>query len=66
MYRGADMSKLEEEAKKIVEVLRLGWPPIAAKFSAKPAEDADSAKKLSICEAINVVRREKLVLNLSK
>jgi uncharacterized protein (DUF169 family) len=60
------MSKLEEEAKKIVEVLRLRWPPIAAKFSAKDEESGDSAKKLSICEAIDVARREKLVLNLSK
>jgi uncharacterized protein (DUF169 family) len=60
------VSKLEEETKKIVRILGLRWPPIAAKFSAKPAEGADSAKKLSMCEAINVVRREKLVLNLSK
>ena len=60
------MSRFEVEAKKMVEVLGLKWAPIAGKFSIDGEEIGDSARKLSICEAFDVVRHENLVLNLSK
>ncbi len=60
------MSRFEEEAKRMVEVLSLKWAPIAGKFSVNTDEIGDSTRKLSICEAFDVVRRENLVLNLSK
>jgi uncharacterized protein (DUF169 family) len=60
------MSRFEVEAEKIVRLLGLKWMPIAGKFSANPEERGDCSKKLSICEAFDVVRRENLVLTISK
>jgi uncharacterized protein (DUF169 family) len=60
------MSRFEVEARKMVEVLGLKWAPIAGKFSVDGEEIGDSARKLSVCEAFDVVRHENLVLNLSK
>jgi uncharacterized protein (DUF169 family) len=63
---GAKVSKFELEAKKLVEVLGLKWAPIAGRFSNSGEEFGDSKKKLSICEAFDVVRHENIVLNISK
>jgi uncharacterized protein (DUF169 family) len=60
------MSRFEVEARKMVEVLGLRWAPIAGRFSAIAEENGDSARKLSVCEAFGVVKRENVVLNLSK
>lgn len=60
------MHRFKTEAKKIVETLNLKWAPIAGKFLLKAEKIGDSTRKLSICEAFDVVRRENLVLNLSK
>ena len=60
------MTKLRTEAKKIIELLSLRWPPIAGKFSTDAKESDDSARKLSICEALDTVKRENLVLTISK
>ena len=60
------MFRFEEEVQEMVEVLGLKWAPIAEKFTVNAKEIGDSARKLSICEAFDVVRRENLVLNLSK
>jgi len=53
-------------SKKIVEVLGLKWTPIAGKFLAHTTETEDSTRKLNICEALDVVKRENSVLTLSK
>lgn len=63
---GEDMSKFSEEAQKIVEVLGLEWKPIAGKFSDRAEGRGDSVRRLKVCEAFNVVRREGIVVNLSK
>jgi uncharacterized protein (DUF169 family) len=60
------MSRFETEARKMVEAMGLRWAPIAGRFSAIAEEKGDSARKLSICEAFGVVKRENVVLNLSK
>lgn len=60
------MSRFKVEVEKIVEVLGLKWPPIAGKFSTNRKETGDSERKLSICDALEVARRENVVLNLSK
>jgi len=60
------MSRFEAEVKKMVEVLSLKWVPVAGKFSDAPEKNGDSSRKLSICEALDAVKRENLVLNLSK
>jgi len=62
---GVNVSKFELEAQKLVEVLGLKWAPIAGRFSDNGEELGDS-KKLSICEAFDVIRRENIVLNISK
>jgi len=64
--RREKMYRLRTEAKQITDLLGLEEQPIAAKFSAHANRDADSAKKLSICEALNIVRSENVVLSLSK
>jgi len=73
IYRGwlalnvvRNVSKFGEEAQKIVEVLGLEWKPIAGKFSDCADERGDSVRKLRVCEAFDVVRRENAVINLSK
>lgn len=60
------MSRFREASEKIVEVLGLEWVPVAGKFSDSAVEGADSSRKLSVCEALDVVRRENVVVNLSK
>jgi uncharacterized protein (DUF169 family) len=60
------MSRFEAEAEKIVKVLGLKWPPLAGRFSISAEETRDSVRKLSICEAFDVARRENTVLSLSK
>jgi len=59
-------SKFKAEAKKIVETLGLKWAPIAGKFSVHAEEIGNSSRKLSICEAFDLVKRENLVLAISK
>jgi len=60
------MSRFDAEVKKIVEVLGLKWTPIGARFSFDAKEAGDSSRKLAICDAFDIVRRENLVLKLSK
>lgn len=60
------MSRFVEEVKKIVEVVGLNWTPIAGKFSVDNRGTGDTAWKLSICEAFDVVKRNNIVLCLSK
>jgi uncharacterized protein (DUF169 family) len=63
---GREMSGFREKARRIVEVLGLEWTPIAGKFSDSADKKGDSARRLRVCEAFDVVRREKVVVNLSK
>jgi len=58
--------RFKSETKTIIEALGLKWTPIAAKFSFNAKGIGDSARKLGICEALDVVKRENLVVTLSK
>ena len=58
--------KFETEAKRIAKTLKLEWTPIAAKFSTYGVEAKETAGKLAICEALDLVRRRNVVLTLSK
>ena len=60
------MSKFEEQAKQMVETLNLKCAPMAARFSATNEEIGDASKKLSVCDAFEVVRRDDVVICLSK
>jgi uncharacterized protein (DUF169 family) len=63
---GSEMSRFSEQARRIVEVLGLEYGPIAGKFSDSADVRGDSARKLRVCEAFDVVRRERVVVNLSR
>lgn len=60
------MLRFETEARKIVELLKLKWSPLAGKFSAHDKDTRESTQKLSICEALDMAKRENLVLIISK
>lgn len=65
VLRGFSMSKFRAETRKITQVLGLKWAPIAGRFSIDANEAEDSVRKLSICEAFDLVKRRSLVLVLS-
>lgn len=59
------MSKFSESVKKIVQTLELQNVPIGVKFSETPGKRGVE-RQLRICEALDVVKRENVVINLSK
>lgn len=59
------MQKIREDTEKIVKALGLEWEPIAVKFS-DHADERGESRKIKVCEAMNAVRRENVILNFSK
>ncbi len=59
------MPIFENETEKIVKTLGLEWEPVAVKFS-DSADEKGIPRKLKVCQAIDVVRRESVTINLSK
>jgi len=59
------MPRFEEQVKKIVQILELQSMPIGVSFSERP-DTRGVERRLRICEALDVVRRENVVINLSK
>jgi uncharacterized protein (DUF169 family) len=59
------MSKFDESVEKIVRSLELQNMPIGVKFSEIPDRQG-VGRQLRICEALDVVKRENVVINLSK
>jgi uncharacterized protein (DUF169 family) len=59
------MSRFGGQVKRIVQILGLKSMPIGAKFSETP-DRRGIDRQLRICEALDVVRREKAIVNLSK
>jgi uncharacterized protein (DUF169 family) len=59
------MPRFEEQIKKIVQILELQSMPIGVSFSERP-DTRGVERRLRICEALDVVRRENMVINLSK
>ncbi len=55
----------ERQVAKIVQALEMGSMPIGARFSESPVVNGVD-KKLRICEALEAVRQENIVVNLSK
>ena len=64
--RRLEIRKFEAEAKKIGETLGLEWAPVAGKFSRVAERTGDYTSKFSICEALDLVKRKKHILTLSK
>jgi len=59
------MSRFTERVKRIVQTLELQDMPIGVRFSESPDRQGVE-RQLRICEALDVVRRENVVINLSK
>ncbi len=60
------MFKLKAGATNIAKVLDLKWPPVAGKFSDDATGESPSERKLSICQALSLAKRENLTIVLSK
>jgi len=61
-----ELSSFEEDVEKTVKTLGLEWEPVAVKFSDSADERGDSTRKLRVCEAFDIVRRENVIINFSK
>jgi len=59
------MSNFEEQVRKIVQTLELQSMPIGVRFSESP-DKRGVERRVRICEALDSVRRENAVINLSK
>jgi len=59
------MSRFDGQVKSIVQTLGLKSMPIGAKFSETP-DRRGIDRQLRICEALDVARRKKAIVNLSK
>jgi uncharacterized protein (DUF169 family) len=59
------MSRFNESVEKIVQTLELQNVPIGVRFSEIPDRQGVE-RQLRICEALDVVKRENVVINLSK
>ena len=59
------MSRFNESVEKIVQTLELQNVPIGVRFSETPDRQGVE-RQLRICEALDVVKRENVVINLSK
>jgi uncharacterized protein (DUF169 family) len=59
------MPKLQKQVKRITQALELQRTPVGARFSESPDKKGVD-RKLRICEALNVVRQENGIVNLSK
>ena len=59
------MPRFDESVEKMVQTLELENVPIGAKFS-ETADKQGLERQLRICEALDVVKRENVVVNLSK
>jgi len=59
------MTRLAKQVEEIIQALELKRMPIGARFSEGPDRDGVDRKQ-RICEALNVIRQENVVVNLSK
>lgn len=59
------MPGFEEQVKKIVQILELQNIPIGVRFSERP-DERGVERQLRICEALDVARRESVLVNLSQ
>jgi uncharacterized protein (DUF169 family) len=59
------MSRFEEQVNRIVQTLELQRVPIGVRFS-ESLDRRGVERQLRICEALDVVRRENVVINLSQ
>lgn len=59
------MSRFEEQVKRVVRTLELQSMPIGVRFS-ESSDRRGVERRLRICEALDVARRENAIINLSK
>jgi uncharacterized protein (DUF169 family) len=59
------MKDYAKQSEVLKQTLGLEWSPVAVSFSESP-DARGEARKIRICEAFNVVRRENVIINFSK
>jgi len=59
------MTDYQEAARQLEDALGLESCLIGVKYGDKPDPRGDAGRKLAACEAIDVARRERAVVNLS-
>jgi uncharacterized protein (DUF169 family) len=64
-YMEGEIVTNQEAAREFEDILSLDSCLIGVKYSDKPDPRGDTERKLAACEAIDVVRKEKTVINLS-
>lgn len=62
---GRKMPKFEEQVQRFVQALKLRKMPVGVRFSDNP-DRKGVERKLRICEALDIVRQENVVVNLSE
>lgn len=62
---GLTLQTLRTKTKRVVRVLGLKWTPIGVKFSDNHNVEP-LTRNVSICDAIHIVKKEKIVLTLNK
>jgi uncharacterized protein (DUF169 family) len=58
--------KFKTKTKQLIEKIGLKWTPIGLKFSDNHQETSQSSKKVSICEALNIVKNKNITLTITK
>jgi len=63
---GSATPKFEKETKELTETLGLKSEPVGVKFSDNHEETSWLSKKVSICEALDIIKQEKIMLTITK
>jgi uncharacterized protein (DUF169 family) len=61
-----EMSRFMKDVRSFVQPLDFEFEPVAVTFTDKAHEEGDSTQKLRFCKALDVVRREHVIINFSK
>jgi len=60
------MPELNTKTKHLIGKIGLKWTPIGVKFSDNHKETSQSSKNVSVCEALNIVKKENIMLTITK
>jgi uncharacterized protein (DUF169 family) len=60
------MTKYEEQSESLKQTLGLEWSPIAVTYSDEPDERGSLDKQPSVCQVLERVKEENVIVNLTK
>ncbi len=66
MLKGGFRTGFTRGSAELMKALELEWEPIAVRHQNYPESGGDSSRKIRVCEAFDVVRREGATINFSK